>query len=79
MSGSASSSGSGPASVVAFHQFHHDRALFHAVDRRDVGMVERRQHLCFPREAGEAVGIVGEDSGRTLMATSRPSLVSVAR
>ena len=49
-----------------FHQFHHQRALFHAVDRRDVGMIQRRQHLRLAREARHAVGILREGLGQHL-------------
>ena len=42
-------------------------------------MIQRRQHLRFALEARHAVGVVGNAAGRTLMATSRFSLVSVAR
>jgi len=46
--------------VSSLHQFHHQRALFDAVDLRDVGMIERCQHLGFALEAGDALGVVGE-------------------
>ncbi len=47
-----------------------------AIDRRDVGMVERRQDFGFPLEPGKPIGVGGERLGRTLIATSRSSLVS---
>ena len=36
------------------------RALFHTVNRRDVRMIQRGQHLRFACEAGHTVGIVRE-------------------
>ena len=63
-----------------FDQLHHQRVLLDAVDRRDVRMIQRREHLRLAREARQArlrprprLGAI------SLMATSRPSLVSVAR
>ena len=53
--------------------------FFQAVDRRDIGMIERGQHLRFALESRHALGVAGEASGRTLSATSRFSLVSRAR
>ncbi len=64
--GRASSSGIGPLairswSVGAFDQFQNERprvpGLFQPVDGRDVGMVQGRQDLGFPLEAGEAFWI----------------------
>jgi len=49
-----------------FHQLHHQGALFHAVDRGDIRMVQRRQHLRLAREARHAVGILGEHIGQNL-------------
>ena len=49
---------------------------------RDVpmfGMVQRRECLRFARESRQAIGIIRDDSGRILSATSRFSLVSRAR
>ena len=66
--GSASSIGIGPRDALgqrgAFHQLHHQGALFHAVNGRDIGMVQRRQHLRFARETRHAVGIGGEGVGQ---------------
>ncbi|HYN06077.1 MAG TPA: hypothetical protein VES67_01680, partial [Vicinamibacterales bacterium] len=31
--------------ILALDQFHHQGAILNAVDRRDVGMIERREHL----------------------------------
>ena len=47
-----------------FDQFHDERAIFHAVDRGDVGMVQRRQHLRLAREARQAVGVLAKSSGQ---------------
>ena len=67
--GSASSSGIGPrairsASVGPFDQLEdegvHAVGFFEAVDRADVGMVQRREHLRFALEAREAIGIARE-------------------
>ena len=33
-------------------------AFFESVDRRNVGMIQRREHLRFPLEAGEPLGTV---------------------
>jgi hypothetical protein len=44
----------------SLHQFHHQGALFNAVNGRDVGMVQRGQHPRFTRESCHAVGILGE-------------------
>ena len=57
----------------------HPVRVFEAVDVRDVGMVERRQHLRFAVEARQALRVVAKSSGRTLIATSRFSFVSRAR
>ena len=84
--GSASSSGSGPLRRCARRASAlrpapapaRDAAVdvLDAVDRGDVRMIERGEHLRFALEAREAVGIVGDRGGSTLIATSRPSLVS---
>ena len=67
--GSASSSGIGPCGDPLrerrpLDQLQHQRAdavrLFEAVDRRDVRMIQRREHLRLALEAGEAIGIVRE-------------------
>jgi hypothetical protein len=50
--------------ILAVDQFHHERAnaggLFESVNVRDIGMVESRQRLRLPLEAGQPVGILGE-------------------
>ena len=54
--------------------------FFEAVDRRDVRMVERRQHLRLALEARQALRIARPNaSGSTLIATSRSSFASRAR
>jgi hypothetical protein len=67
----------------ALDQLHHERVraagLLEAVDRGDVGMIQRRQGLRLALEAGEAVRVRANASGSTLIATWRPRLVSVAR
>ena len=37
-----------------------------AADRRNIRMIERREHLRFAREAGQTVGIVREGIGKNL-------------
>ena len=58
------------ASVLAGHQFHHQIVhtveLFEPVDRRDVGMIQRRQHSRFALEARQALWIVCELPGKNL-------------
>jgi hypothetical protein len=44
----------------AFYQLHDQGALFYAVDGRDVGMVERCQHVRFALEASHAARIARE-------------------
>jgi hypothetical protein len=67
----------------AFDQLKNQRTrgsgFFEAIDRSDVRMVERGQDVRFSPESRQAVGIVGEISGRTLIATSRFSFKSRAR
>jgi hypothetical protein len=49
--------------ITALDQFHHQRGrvggAFHAVDGRDVRMVERGQHLGFALKAHQPIGIRG--------------------
>jgi len=47
----------------ALRQLEHQRAVLHAIDRRDVGMVQRRQHLRFAGESRHAVGVLRERFG----------------
>ncbi len=69
---SASSAKAGDAlrQVVALDEFHHERgdatAFFEAVDRGDVGMVQRGERLGFPREARQAVRVMRERRGQHL-------------
>ena len=48
---------------LAVNELHHQRRdairFFDAVDRGDVRMIERREHLRFATESREAIGIVG--------------------
>ena len=85
---SASSSGIGPArdplrERLAFDELEHQRLeavrLLEPVDRRDVRVVERRQHLRLALEPRQALGILRQPSGSTLIATSRSSFASRAR
>src|SRR5262245_4075224 len=52
------------AEYLAFDQLQnqmvHVARLLQAVDRRDIGMIERRQHSRFSPEAGEPLGIIRE-------------------
>ena len=50
--------------ILAFDKFHDQRAIFYAVDGRDVGMIQRCQHPCFTLESRHSVGITGESSGQ---------------
>ena len=54
----------------ALDQLHHQRVyavgVFEPVDLRDVRMIERREHLRFSPEAGEAIGIVGDGGQQDL-------------
>src|SRR5674476_1321378 len=61
------------------HQFHDDGAIFHPVDRRDRRRMRRGQQRRLARKAREAVGSGAKGSGSTWIATSRFSLVSLAR
>ena len=54
--------------------------FFETVDVRDIGMIQRREGLGFARETARAVRrSLANESGRTLIATSRFSFVSRAR
>jgi hypothetical protein len=48
------------------HQFQDQRAIFYAVDRGDVGVVERGQHLRLAEEARHPAGVGGESPGEDL-------------
>ena len=64
--GIASSSGSGPRRSDALDQFHHQRALLDAVHGRDVGMIQRGQHLRFALEARHVLLVIREGRGQHL-------------
>ena len=51
---------------VARHELHHQRAVFDAVDLRDVGVVQRGEHFGFARKAGEPVGVLCQGVGKYL-------------
>jgi hypothetical protein len=53
--------------------------LFEPINRGNIGVVQRCQQAGFPTEARDSFRIVSERLRRSLMATSRPSLVSWAR
>ena len=85
---SASATGSGALleplrERLAFDQLQHQErlavGLLEAVDRADVRVVERREHLRLALEARQALGVVRDVRGSTLIATSRDSRVSGAR
>src|SRR5262245_22214308 len=67
----------------ALDQFHDEKPrvvrFLKIVDRGDVGVVQRCKDLRFALESTYAISISGKHSGRILMATLRPSLVSLAR
>ena len=42
-----------PAQLRAFDQLHHNRAVFNAIDRGDVRMVQRRQRMRLARKPGQ--------------------------
>lgn len=46
--------------VGTFHEFHHNGALLDSLNRGNIGMVDRSEHLRLALEAGHAVGICGE-------------------
>jgi len=51
---------------LSHNQLHHKSAFFHAVDLRDVGVIERGQYLCFALEACEALRVLGERRRKNL-------------
>ena len=46
--------------ILAFDEFHHQRAIFEAMDLRDVRVIERCEGLRFALEAHQPIGIAGE-------------------
>ena len=54
----------------AFHEFHHERdgpvPLLEAVDRGDVGMIQRCQHFRFALEARQSLRVTGHRSRQHL-------------
>ena len=56
-----------------------ERHALEAVEVGDAGVVEGGEDLGLALEPGEPIGVGGEGLGRSLRATSRPSVVSVAR
>jgi hypothetical protein len=67
----------------AFHELHHQKSnavrFFQTMNRGDIGMVQRSKKPRLTLEAGQALAICVNASGRTFVATSRFSVVSVAR
>jgi len=63
-------------------QFHHQRAnaagVFEAVDRRDVGMIERRQYLRLALEAHDVLRVGGQ-GGRQHFQCDLPAQLGVGR
>ena len=55
------------------------RSVVNAVDRADVLVIQRGEQLRFALESRQAIGVAREGLGQTLIATSRPSVVSRAR
>jgi hypothetical protein len=53
--------------------------LLQPVDGGDVRVIEGGEEMGLPLEAPEALGILCDLGGKTLMATSRPRFVAVAR
>src|SRR5262249_9489696 len=50
--------------LAAIDKLEHERPFLDPVDRGDVGMVERREHLRFAGEACETIGVGGEGVGQ---------------
>jgi len=52
----------------SFDQLENERVdavtVLESVNRRDIGMVEHGQYLCFTREPRETLGVAGEDDGQ---------------
>jgi hypothetical protein len=67
----------------AVDELHHEAlyatGFLDAIDCRDVGMVERRQHLGFALKRARRSASAENDEGRTLIATWRFSFVSTGR
>ena len=49
-----------------WHQLHHQRALFHAVDLRDVGMVQRRENFGLALKPRETLRVLSESRRQNL-------------
>jgi len=52
--------------ILAFHQLHHQCTLFHPINLRDVGMIQRRQHLRLALKPGHPLRIAGKGVGQNL-------------
>ena len=55
------------------YQLHHQRALFDSVDRRDIGMIQRSQHLGLVLESRHALRVAGEGIRQHLECNVRAS------
>ena len=66
-----------------FDELHDERrravTALETIYMSDVQVIERREHFGFALKAREPIASLANDSGRTLIATSRFRLVSVAR
>jgi hypothetical protein len=64
-------------------QFHREESdgplILDGVERDDIGVIEPRDRARLTLEPGEAIGARRTSTGRTLIATSRPSRTSFAR
>jgi len=64
--------------ILAGYQFHHQIAgaicLLQPINRADVGMIQRRQHLRFALKTGEPLGIVRDSFGQHLDGYIAPQL-----
>jgi hypothetical protein len=61
-----------------FDQLHDDGVVFQAVNHRDVGMIQRCEHLSFALEASQAVGMLCQRRGQNFYGNVAVEL-SVAR
>ena len=55
---------------IAIHELHHERrkraGIFEAIERGDVWMIERREHVRFSPEPGEAFRVAPQRLGKNL-------------
>jgi len=55
-----------------FEQFHDERAVFHAIDGRDMGMIEGGEPLRFARESRHPLGVGGKGIGQDFNSNRLP-------